>query len=72
MVPGEWWNRLLEGELCRSMEEREHVPLPGKKFADLEIKKILIKPWLRTSVYIPKIFYLKKRFSWLICKELLY
>jgi hypothetical protein len=37
MVPGEWWNRLAEGELWRSIEDREHDPVAVKKLADLKI-----------------------------------
>jgi hypothetical protein len=45
MVPWEWWNRLAEGELWRLMEEKEHVPFFGKKFADLEILILVINFW---------------------------
>jgi hypothetical protein len=33
---------VVEGELCRSMVEREHMPVEGKKLADLN-KKIMNK-----------------------------
>ena len=35
-------NRLVEGELWRSMEEREHDPVAAKKLADLKIKLMVI------------------------------
>ena len=43
------------------MEEREHVPLPGKKFADLEIKKNIDKALVKNKCLYSKNILFKKK-----------